>query len=218
MIAHSKRLLYLHPAKTGGQSIETYLLQKEGFKDFGEGGKELTPNQRIMYGVYSGMAQHWGYERISNDYPFLKEWDVLTTVRHPFDRAQSEFWMRVNLPKYKNVPSFVAGDINRSIEDGSFFNCAGMLHLIPQVDYLVERSKIIRFETYHQDFEELFGERLSIHKNKRKEGQYCELNKKSKDILYKMYEADFKTLNYDPDFIPQQNNGGLTELVKVSLC
>lgn len=194
MICHSRRVLYLHPAKTAGTSVEKTLLKAE------IGSTEPTNAQRQVFAVWTGDArQHWPYGKLTQELPFLKEWPSFCTVRHPYSRAVSEFKYQLDyIGKADASESHRLRDVNLALASGDFFRCADVWHADPQCSYIGPDTKLIRFENLAEDFFNAFGLVLDHHDFRARTESPMILNDESKIILQNRYARDFEILEYLP--------------------
>lgn len=197
MIDQSRKLIYLHPSKTGGTSIEKAFLRDLIGRDSGE--SKAAP---LLF-LYSGNSnQHWPLQKIINALPFTKDWRKIASVRHPYTRVISEFRYQLAGKRKKSrgcVPKnncYTNKDINLAIKSGKIWENSYAYHNEPQYKYVSEDVELIRFENLEDDFKRLTG--LSDLPHAQKGSDFRpELSEQSKEIIYKRYRKDFDVLGYD---------------------
>ena len=169
--------------------MESFLLRLEGVSH-----GNLQGMQKGAYGVYTGDSrQHWDYTKIIKCLPFLADWGVITTVRHPYERARSEFRYQVSEGQ---APKDT--DINEWIQNGKIWSKAYDYHGMPQAAYLGPDPILLRHESLDSDFRAYFGETLPYHHLKTKRTERDELDDKSKRLIFNKWGVDFDTLGYAP--------------------
>lgn len=203
MIAHSLRLLYLHPSKTGGTSIEGGLLEHELGEVVEWSDDEFYrahPHRARMYAMWEteGMT-HWDYAKLISEFPFLSDWDSFMTTRNPYDRAISEWRYQQDGNRTKTTKFHDSDDINGAIKSGAMQEAQYAYHWWPQHNYVGHNTKIIPMEDINQEWENMGFEPLkplNISTNKR---EYI-LDDDSVEIIYRRFEQDFKDFNYSPEY------------------
>ena len=195
MICHNRKILYLHPSKTAGTSIEFELLRGEGLEP-----TNLSGAQKQVWSIWTGDSrQHWPYWNMLDNFPFLREWDSVCSIRHPYERAVSEFrYQLIVNKKTRKSEAHKARDVNSAIKNGSIWKFAWAWHGQPQINYIGPHTKIIRFETLHEDVERVFGFRLTSHRLPTPDLIIPELNNESKELIQQKWPNDFEPLGYTP--------------------
>lgn len=194
MICHKQRLLFLHPTKTAGTSIEHELLARELWRD-----ADPCVTQRQVYALWTpDSRQHWPYDKMMKTFPFLEGWDSVCTIRHPYDRVISEFWYQIEKGNTKgSSEAHSLLDINMAIRNGSIWTKAWSWHGHPQAGYVGPGTKLIRYENLHDDVREVLGFELQFHKLKRGNRQELKLDDESKALIQQRWPDDFEPLGYD---------------------
>ena len=201
MLAHSLRLLYLHPTKTGGTSIEAALLENE----LGEPITETTNlelRKAYMYGVWDDEGiTHWDYAKLVSKFPFLSEWDSFMTTRNPYDRAISEWRYQQDGNRKKTTKYHNSDDINGAIKSGAMQESQYNYHWWPQYHYVGPNTKIIPITEIDKEWENMGFKPLKPFNVSTKKTNYI-LDDDSVEIIYKRFEKDFRYFNYDPEYSP----------------
>lgn len=193
MICHKAKLLYLHPAKTGGTSVETAMWKREIGHD------QPTENQKMMYAAWTPDAkQHWPYAKLVREFPFLVDWPSVATVRHPYNRMISEFRYQIAGNRKKgHSEAHTSKDINKAIQDGSLWELAWAWHMAPMAQYVAPETTIVRLENLQEEWGALKLGELK-HQNRSKERIEIKLNPASKRKITDRYKMDFDLLGYEP--------------------
>lgn len=191
MMCHRQRLLYLHPTKTGGTSIERWLLDREGLA-----GQELAPAQRQVFGVWTkDNRQHWPAAALLERFPFLEDWRKVVTVRCPYARACSEFRYQLErCGKQEASAAHRARDVSAAVISGALWRHAWEWHSEPQVSYWLPGVEVIRLEHLEADFRHWFGEALPYHKNRTGQGYADELSEDARQVIRERFAPDFEWL------------------------
>lgn len=173
-------ILFVHIPKTAGSSIEKWLRQA---------GYRMT-----KYNTWDGsVAQH----ALPELYETWGEFDYkFAVVRHPVERFLSALRHhsvpphRANAKAKELLPKFLK-DPN-SVPSFKTF-------LVPQVAYMSEGLEVFKFE---EDFFQQLGDKLNIagpypHENKRRSPIGArDLTNEAKELVYRVYEEDFKRFGY----------------------
>lgn len=195
MLAHSKQILYLHPSKTGGTSVENCLLNFElNTKD----PDSLSRDQFIFYGLcHQRNMMHWDYHKLVDGLPFLKGWLSFVTVRHPYERVISEWKYQQRGERNGTSVAHKRDDINLGIRSGSIKKCKWPYHWMPQAAYIGPDTKIIRLENIEEDWRNLdLGVGNLEHLNASESLKSYELTDESKQIIQDSFPNDFEELGY----------------------
>ena len=198
MIAHSFLLLYLHPSKTGGTSIESGLLEHE----LGEvvEWSDVQFYRSHMYGVWEtdGMT-HWDYAKLVGEFPFLSDWDSFMTTRNPYDRIISEWRYQQDGNRTDTTKFHTYDDINGAIKSGAMQETQYKFHWWPQHNYVGPNTRIVPIEDINETWEEMGFKPLTPLNISTKKSNYV-LDDDSVEIIYKRFEQDFKDFGYDPEY------------------
>jgi len=189
IINHEKKLIFIHIPKTAGTSI---------YKSLGV--KDISYQNKLL-----------GHESIENYKERYKSyWDIylkFTVVRDPIDRFISAYKfirMRENF-WYKDDPSpHIHYEICNSLDINQYilhlYNAPEnhSLHTLPQIWFIENKYKkievdyIAKYENLNDDLKKIgvdLTERLNV--STINNINSIQLTKKSKKILYKMYEIDY---------------------------
>ena len=193
MIDQLRKLIYLHPSKTGGTSIEKAFL-----RELTGGGSGERYAARLLF-LYSGdSSQHWPLKKLTKALPFTKDWRKVASVRHPYTRVISEFrYQLAGKRKKSRHRCYNNKNIDLAIKSGQIWDNSYDYHNTPQHKYVAEDVELIRFENLEDDFKRLTG--LSKLPHTQKGSDFLpELSEQSKEIIYKRYKDDFDVLGYSP--------------------
>lgn len=200
----SPPIIFLHPGKTGGTSIEHTFKELYFPKEF-----ELVSKQEnfeLMFGLskeYKIYLQHADlrlYKMLNID---LEKYKTITTVRRPYERILSCYYYNAK-DKLFSFEEFVCDHLEKlldlNINKGYYAN-----HFCPQIfyvkidDYNVDH--IIKLENFKEDCEEISLNvvfNYSQTSGTKKYINYLDAyNQKTKDIVYSLYKEDFEELDYD---------------------
>ena len=193
MIDQRRELIYLHPSKTGGTSIE------QAFVNDLIGGGGRRRGAALLLFLYSEQSnQHWPLEKLTKALPFTKDWRKVASVRHPYTRVISEF--RYQLLGHRRTSQHICyknKDIDLALKSGQIWANGEAYHGMPQHKYVAEDVELIRFENLEDDFKRLTGLSELPHTQKGSDF-HPELSEQSKEIIYKRYKDDFDVLGYSP--------------------
>ena len=199
MIIESKKIIFLHPGKTGGTSIE-HCLKNLYFKNYPFSAKQ--GDEEIMFGYskkYKIYLQHADL-RFFKKYlkKNLNDYKIITSVRNPYDRLVSCYFYNGKDNKF-SFEDFVCNHLEDHINASSNYT---VNHFSPQINFLKYENyfvnKIIRLESFNND---CYKCGLNVKQNlsktiKRKKDYNIYYNNKTKDIVYQLYKEDFDLLNY----------------------
>ena len=193
MICHRLKKFFLHPAKTGGTSVETALLLHE------IGHLDPTEHQKQIFALWTKDAkQHWPYAKMIREFPFLIDWDSFATVRHPYDRMTSEFrYQLAGNRKQRSSRAHEQEDLNSAILNDSLWNLAWGWHMAAQSDYIGPNTKVVKLEDIDEEWPKLGLADLPFI-NRSENRKRFELNSEAKRKIQHYYAADFERLGYDP--------------------
>lgn len=192
MVIPELQLLYLHPTKTAGMAVENAFFRRFLGADIYCG--ELHDDMDRFYPPRPE-SQHYTYAELLALLPFVAAWRKCVTVRHPYDRALSEFKFqrRDGLAKH--------AEINAAIRDGSLWANAWPYHDRPQADYLAPGVIVLRHETLDADWARLaqvLDADLPPLKKVNVSHGGCGLTDESQAIIYRRFKVDFDALGYTP--------------------
>lgn len=214
MISHPRETLFVHIPKTGGQSVETVFL-----KDLGLGwqdrtalllrhNKDRTAGPEKLAHLYADEYVALGHIPADRFASYLK----FTIVRHPYDRAISEYRYRAAAQARRGADGkrigfddFLRGDFADDYRDVS-------RHMVPQVRFVQDArgrclvDHVLRFESLGRDiaplFARIFGQARPLPHKNRSTGVPAmasdSLTPGQKEALQDWYRADFKAFGYAP--------------------
>lgn len=197
-ISNKYKFKFIHIPKTGGSSIEVIfdLQHKENL---------FVPAITNTIEGVDFSPQHFPHSLINYFKPEVKDWFSFTIVRNPYTRIISEyFYIKKNF-EASPVINFNENEFLTWLDTSWFMqNRDHKLHQITFIDEPVDM--IIKFENFEQDFDKLkkklhlpneinlINDNKSVY-NKLEIAQ--SLSKKAKDKIYKIFEQDFKTFDYE---------------------
>jgi len=200
VIIEFKNIIYMHPGKTGGTSIEHFLKNKY------LNNKKLNAkvsDQDIMFGYsekYKFYLQHADLRFYANFInKNLKKYTTITSVRNPYDRLVSCYFYNGKDKKF-TFEDFVLNHLEKHITPNKNY---AINHFCPQINFIKYNdytvNKIIKFESFIEDCKKCgLDIKQKLSKTiKRKKDYNIYYNNKTKDIVYNLYKEDFEYLNYN---------------------
>ena len=204
MPLYQSKNIFVHIAKTGGQSVTRAM----------GGVHPITDEIELPDAPFK---HHWTARELKQAYP--EEFEThfkFSIIRHPLDRLVSEFGY-FNSGRMGEKYRYWDSELIRSLPFTQFVydvrdHC--IVHpdqrircrYIPQYDYLYDAQgmlmvdKIFRFERFHE-IEELVtkeGTRPCMHKNKSEHDPYMTYyTKETLSIVQDLYRKDFEVFGYD---------------------
>jgi len=201
----NKVILFIHIPRAGGMSIEDLFLQNY-----------WNPNllhyhsKGIISGPYLNCTPQHIHADILNNIikkDVIKDIDSFTIVRNPIERFKSEINFQLAEKRYSNTSYDVIVDV--LIDAYKKNNFAFDNHLRPQHEFIVENTKIFKFENCIHDIRNILNKEFNL-ELKMKEVFQNELSNKSgvrttdielsNESLYKiqeLYMKDFEIFNYN---------------------
>jgi hypothetical protein len=149
-----------------------------------------------------GMGNHKKAESHRAEYSISAEWDKVfkfAFVRHPYDRFMSAYYHLGNSRKNLDINAYLANHpntnelLNQTIYDTQ-------THFIYDQNNKLLIDFVGRFEYLERDWRSVqkkLGIKDKLPHNNAVTRKKDKLTRKSKDILYKMYEKDFWNLGYE---------------------
>jgi hypothetical protein len=200
----NSKIIFLHPGKTGGTSVE-HTLRDLYIPDEKLIAKE--PNFDIMFGFdkkYQIYLQHADIRFYINQLKCdLAKFKTITTVRRPYERLLSAFYYNGKSEKM-SFEDFVINHLHKYIEANNKY---AVNHFCPQIHYVKNQSYIvdyiIKLENFAEDCKRAglnnvkyhYAKTISVHKYKNRLSAFTY---KMKDIVYSLYKEDFELLDYKP--------------------
>lgn len=193
MKIENENIIFLHPGKTGGTSIEFTLrdLYLPGYKF-----NSHSPDFNVMFGydkkskIFLQHANLKNYKDISID---LSKYTVLVSTRRPYERILSCFFYNGKDKKY-DLKTFIEQELEKLL-NSEFVN-----HFTPQHTYYQNNLRVIKLENFQQDARSVgldikyhYSKTSRLDKIKDRMGLY---NQKTKDIIYSLYKEDFLLFGY----------------------
>ena len=182
MIDHSRKLIFIHIARTGGTSVETALVGKDWWRIDPETKHISAKQAREIYG-----------EKIWNSYT------KFSIVRNPWDRVAS-MWATKWWHKSSHVPeNCTFEEFLENLKYHPHEKYASLFYheiLNEDIDY------ILRFESLKADFYSMLN-RLGYktirlpHKEKRRRKPYRDLyNEKTRSYVENLFKIDIERYGY----------------------
>lgn len=201
-INRKKKLIFIHIPKNGGTSVAKSLHMLSHWRKV---------NLDKLYGITSDnivlqSLQLKFYDKYISD-NILKECDIFTVVRNPYDRVLSDYsynnrgfeklidYLVYIKKKLENTDEYELMKYNRRYLNN---------HILPQYKY-IESDKynvnfIIKFENFSDDFKSYFPEYDLAHTNKSKHVShkvYFKDKPKCINLINQIYKKDFEMFNYE---------------------
>lgn len=201
MIFHKDKIIFFHPGKTGGTSIEVALTKRNLEKEFGQLNSH-NADYNIMYGfckkhkIFLHHADIRFYTTNNIDIP--KDYLKITSIRRPYDKVLSAYFYNGWDKKY-TFHDFIVKKIEFLIARNKDF---AINHFCPQIHYINQGYELIQLENIAQDCDKL-GIEISPKKhaqtkaNKIYKDYLSAYDTKTKDIIRSVYKEDFVTFSYD---------------------
>ena len=189
MISHRHKFVFIHIPKTGGTTLEAYLLGIEGVERPNSLNDLSKENKKKYHLDHIKSQPHAFFSEI--DSKIRKNYFSFTFVRNPFDRVVSEYnWD----PQFRNV---------------TFLNFLQRQHKWQkrhsnsQLEFIDENINFIgRFENFQEDFNTVC-DKIGIpkqklpHKNKSKHKHYTEYyDDETRQRVAEKYAKDIEYFNY----------------------
>jgi len=163
-----QNLCFIHIPKTGGVSIEFHFFDKEK-PTLNEKDKDYIEKYMIdsfwkpdsSFSKYS--YQHFTYNDLKNKIKDIDKYKIFTIIRNPYDRLVSEFHYRSGYDRnYIGLKEEFKLFVKNFLREG--VNNFTDNHQLQQYKFIENFCNIyiIRFETLEKDFEELFGEEITM--------------------------------------------------------
>lgn len=203
MIIISEKTLILTPSKTASISIVVGLLKKYLGDEWlaGRPMSDLWADPLVqLFGLWNwgnhNSNHHWTYHDWVVMYPPVSSFRVVTTVRHPLTRMESEF--RYQLGGNRHNGRYTHEDFNESIISGELFENCFKYHDRTQTDYLPENAELIRFERLKEDAEKVLGIKNLPHVKHTQKPFITPVSEDANEILVEKFGVDYERLGYCP--------------------
>jgi thymidylate kinase len=202
MIFHSGNIVFFHPGKTGGTSIEVALTKKYLDKDFPPVNPREVADYDLMYGycrkhkLFLHHADVRFYQIVNKEIP--KDYTKIVSVRRPYEKVLSAYYYNGHNNKIK-FEDFVKNNLTNLVKRNKEF---ARNHFCPQINYILDDFKVIKLENIKQDCLDLG---ITITEKKHCETRASEdyknyisaYSEETLEIINKLYAEDFERLNYD---------------------
>ena len=193
-----KKLMFIHIPKTAGTSVEAY--GKKNKIKWGRHIKYPRPIKKINTPYWHIPPKY--FKKQNSPY---KDKKLFAIVRNPYDRIVSEYKYRKEIFT-KNKKKTNKNDLNKFIHgiESKYKKNKFCLdgHLIPQNEFIDSNTIVLKLENLDKEFpklmkeygypEEILPKSYKTSKNVSKK----DLDKKSINIINKIYHQDFKDLGY----------------------
>jgi hypothetical protein len=193
-----KYLLYVHVPKTGGTFVESFL-QENGYEIYWiDGGDAST-----LLPVLKCSPQHVHAELLSAMLTIDSFDYIFMTVRNPFDRIVSEYYMRM---RHLGLTETFGVWLRRIMKEYESNPYVLDNHIRPQVDFLLPGAKTFRLEN---GFGQAWIERLQADLNvefehktvsydhlRGQDAASIEMTEEERALIRAFYAADFKAFGY----------------------
>jgi hypothetical protein len=201
MLIEKQKIIFLHPGKTGGTSVEHELrdlyFQQENIFD------NKIENFKLMFGwskkykIYLQHADLILYDFLNIDY---KKYETFVSIRGPYERILSCFFYS-GQAKLSTFDFFVENILEKKVYS-KFDYCNS--HFCPQISFYKHKNfevkNIIKLENFKEDCKKI-GLTGKYHYSKTNWRETYKktmeaYNQKTKDIVYNLYKEDFLTFDY----------------------
>lgn len=200
MKIESEKLLFLHPGKTGGTSIEHTLRDLYLPEDYQL--RSHIPDRKILFGYdrqYRAYLQHADLRLVKVLGVDPKNYKTICTVRRPYERIISCYYYSGASEKHEFqdfitdvLPQKVNSTYNARYSGGHFcpqhFYGDGVDHIIHLENFEQDCAKVDLQVSYHH------SKTSSARKHKNRMNLYTP---KLKEIVYALYREDFKLFGYN---------------------
>lgn len=198
-----KDILFLHPGKTGGTSIEYALRDK--YIPRVKLNRAKVCRQNIMFGFskeYKIFLQHadlrFYIEALKVD---ISKFHTIASVRRPYEKVLSSYYYNKRLQTI-SFKEFVMKQLKPRTRANAKY---AVNHFCPQIHYVKHNDykvdKIIKLENIIQDCKDINLD-LKYHYSKTAAASVYEnyldaYDQESRDLVYELYQEDFVYLGYD---------------------
>jgi hypothetical protein len=200
MIFKKGKIIFLHPGKTGGTSIEKVLTKKYLNKDFAKLGAKYA-NYDIMYGfcrttsIYLHHADLRFYDLKQIEIPadYLK----LVSTRCPYHKTLSAYYYN-SIDKKIGFKDFIEKELENLISDNDIY---AKNHFCSQVKYYNNNFNVIKLENIEEDCKKyniiLDKHHCAKTRARKLYKNYLDVyDSKMIDIINNLYKEDFLTFDY----------------------
>lgn len=201
MIFHKDKIIFFHPGKTGGTSIEIALTKRNLNKEFSQLNTRAA-DYDIMYGycknhnIYLHHADVRFYN--TNNITIYEDYTKITSIRRPYEKVLSAYYYN-GWDKKMSFRDFVLNSLEKQLKRN---NKIAINHFCPQVHYVLDGYNIIQLENIQKDCASL-GIELSARKHAQTKANQIYKNylnaygSKMKDVVYNLYKEDFERFGYN---------------------
>jgi len=210
MISHPRKTVFVHIPKTGGQSVESVFLEDAGVRWAERGTLVLGRNKDPVRGP-TRLAHLFAAEYVALGHIAAADFDAYTRfaiVRHPYDRALSEYRYRAASWRKRNEVAMTFDDFIRWYPEDERLDVAR--HLVPQARYVMDDQgrrlvdHLLRFERLEEEiaplFRRIFGAPRALpHRNASDPAAgptRADLTPERMRVLQRRYAEDFAAFGY----------------------
>jgi hypothetical protein len=189
-------LLFIHIPKTGGTSLESYLLNKYNQTIHDSDKNKIIPIKKRVF------LQHYTYGDIYKHRQvfglnFDDKLNIITIVRNPYDRIISDMLYLKLINRNDTLDKIYNVIKNKYLYEKDLYN-----HNIPQYKFIIDENeniipnlKIFKTETLTKEIKEYGFEDYDGQNNSTDYSKY--LNNDSIKLINKYYKTDFDLFGYD---------------------
>ena len=196
-ICHKKKIIFIHPSKCAGKSIE-----------------------HILFGfIKMQKSQHESIDKFKDKK--FKEYFKFSIVRNPYDRFVSLYFDskdRIEKDKWKNksFKDFVQYHYDFYKNNKKFIrtNAGNVLNMV-SIDNIVAVDKILKFENLKEDYYNMLkelkidGKKFKLpHINKSRKSKHYSFyyDAETKKIIKEMYKKDIEYFKYNYEDLREEKN------------
>jgi len=211
MISHPRKTLFVHVPKAGGQSIESVFLKDAGL-GWDERGQICLGRNRDPARGPTRLAHLYADEYVACGHLSQADFDAylkFAIVRHPYDRALSEYRYRVAARRKRGDPPVSFDEFMRWMPEDDRLDLAR--HLAPQSRYVLDGAghllvdHLLRLENLEAEiaplFLRIFGKPIALpHRNASAAADgpgRDDLRPDQKRLLQDRYAEDFAAFGYE---------------------
>lgn len=199
MIFHNNKIVFLHPGKTGGTSVEHILVSNFLNKEF----KDLDSSKEdfhIMYGhskkynIFLHHADLYFYDMLKID---IREYNKYVTIRRPYERIVSAYFYNGKDKKF-DFDTFILKDLEKCFLNNYPYT---KNHFGTQTKFYSTDFNVIQLENFTNDCF-YYGINVTDRKHCQTKASkilnnYMDIyTEKTKDIVYSLFKDDFITFSY----------------------
>jgi len=188
MLSEKNKFIFIHIPKTGGSSIEEFLLKNESVKT------PLSRANKIKFNTGTLLTQHKKITKFKLSQQ--KKFFCFCFVRNPWDKVASDYFWVKKKPRFRKL-SFkdYIGLLGENLFKGR--NCSQLEFVNENIDF------VGRFESLQKDFDKVC-EKININKGilpKKNCGNHQDMYRSiydthTKNEVYKIFKKDIQYFKY----------------------